>query len=179
MTHHFFGYGSLVNRATHTYPNARAASLPGWRRAWVHTPELPRSFLSVTPDPACKILGLVAEVPDGDWTALDIREAGYIRTPDHALIAEAPHPIQVYAVQNAHAPTQDAPILLSYLDAVIQGFLSEYGRDGAAHFFATTQGWNAPILNDRAAPQYPRAQRLSDAEREVVDAGLRGVRGKL
>ncbi|MDX5384038.1 MAG: gamma-glutamylcyclotransferase, partial [Rhodobacterales bacterium] len=33
----FFGYGSLVNRATHDYGQARAATLPGWRRAWRHT----------------------------------------------------------------------------------------------------------------------------------------------
>jgi hypothetical protein len=176
MTNHFFGYGSLVNRATHSYPNARHATLPGWRRAWVHTPDLPRSFLSVVPDPTCTIMGLVAEVPGGDWAALDIRETGYIRAPDHALIGDHPHPIQVYAVANARTPTPDAPILLSYLDAVIQGFLIEYGHQGASHFFATTTGWNAPILDDRAAPQYPRAQRLSDAERAAVDDGLRTVR---
>ena len=28
----FFGYGSLVNRDTHDYPNAVRATLSGWRR---------------------------------------------------------------------------------------------------------------------------------------------------
>ncbi|SEM78602.1 ChaC-like protein [Pseudorhodobacter antarcticus] len=177
MTHHFFGYGSLVNRATHSYPNARPATLRGWRRAWVHTPDLTRSFLSVIPDPTCTIMGLVAEVPGGDWSALDLREQGYTRSPDHAMVGDHPHPIQVYAVPGGNPPSDHAPILLSYLDAVIQGFLIEYGHQGTSHFFSTTTGWNAPILDDRAAPQYPRAQRLSDAELAVVDAGLRTARG--
>ena len=30
----FFGYGSLVNRATHDYRQAVPARLKGWRRVW-------------------------------------------------------------------------------------------------------------------------------------------------
>ncbi|MDN5786694.1 gamma-glutamylcyclotransferase family protein [Pseudorhodobacter sp.] len=181
MTHHFFGYGSLVNRATHAYPNGQRASLAGWRRAWVHTAALPRSFLSVIRDPGCTIHGLIAEVPGGDWSALDIREEGYTRQPDQAMISGAAFPIQVYAIPDGmgHAPAHDYPILLSYVDAVVQGFLTEYGDQGAAHFFETTTGWDAPILNDRKVPQYPRSQRLSAQAQAVVDAGLRGVGAKV
>jgi hypothetical protein len=181
MTNHFFGYGSLVNRATHAYPNGERASLTGWRRVWVHTDPLPRSFLSVIPDPGCTIHGLIAEVPGGDWSALDLREIGYQRQFEQALIAGAARPIQVYAVPQAdgRAPAGGHPILLSYIDAVIQGFLVEYGAAGAAHFFETTAGWHAPILDDRAAPQYPRAQNLNSTERAVVDAGLKAVGGRI
>jgi hypothetical protein len=177
MANHFFGYGSLVNRATHAYPNGQRATLAGWRRAWVHTPHLARSFLSVVPDPDCTILGLVAEVPGGDWAALDIRETGYIRARAHAVIDDRPHPIQVYCVPQTHArtPARDHPILLSYIDAVVQGFATEYGAAGAAHFFETTKGWDAPILNDRHAPQYPRAQSLSNDEIAMVRDGLHRV----
>ena len=56
------------------------------------------------------------------------------------------------------------PILLSYLDTV--------GPEGAARFFETTSGWDAPILDDRSAPRYPRHQRLSPAETTVVDQHL-------
>jgi hypothetical protein len=86
----------------------------------------------------------------------------------------SPHPIQVYAVPQvqANAPAVAHPILLSYIDVVVQGFLCEFGPQGAEDFFATTTGWNAPILNDRSAPQYPRAQRLTAQETAVVDAGL-------
>jgi hypothetical protein len=180
MTHHFFGYGSLVNRATHSYTNAQPAEIKGWRRAWVHTPVRPLAYLSVVRDPTCTILGLVAEVPGGDWSALDAREYGYIRQADHAH-TPAPQPqttlpIQIYTVPpHANAPATPHPLLLSYLDAVIQGFIREYGAKGAAHFFATTTNWHTPIINDRTAPQYPRAQALTKAELAMVDEGLAGV----
>lgn len=178
MPLHFFGYGSLVNRATHAYPGARTARLAGWRRIWVHTPARDLAFLSVRPAAGCVIEGLVAEVPGGDWAALDDRESAYDRHPATAETAHGPLPAQVYAVPGsaAAAPSSDHPILLSYLDAVVQGFLREYGPAGAERFFATTDGWQAPILNDRDAPLYPRAQVLSDAERALVDALIQGHR---
>ena len=172
---HFFGYGSLVNRATHDYPTPQPARLQGWRRVWVHTPARDLAFLSVRPDPDCEIAGLVAEVPGQDWRALDAREFAYAR---HVVTAKplegAALPAQVYAVPDsaAYPPAIAHPILLSYLDAVVQGFVREFGAAGAAEFFATTDGWQAPILDDRAAPRYPRAQRLSASETRVVDAAL-------
>ncbi len=178
MPQQFFGYGSLVNRATHAYPDATRASLSGWRRVWVHTAVRPLAYLSIEPDADTTIHGLVAHVPGGDWAALDAREYGYTRHLAEArLPCNTPHGVQVYAVPQASAlpPKQAHPILLSYIDAVIQGFLREYGAEGAAHFFATTSGWQAPILNDRPAPQYPRAQVLTAAERAAVDEGLAAV----
>jgi hypothetical protein len=179
MAARFFGYGSLVNRATHDYPGAQAAILQGWRRVWVHTPARAVAFLSVEQAPGTTIAGLVADVPGADWAALDAREFAYAR---HAVSAQTPAgtlPAQVYAVPQGLAPTDDHPILLSYLDAVVQGFLREYGVDGAADFFATTAGWQAPVLDDRAAPRYPRAQALSTRERATVDDGLARVGARL
>lgn len=173
----FFGYGSLVNRATHGYPQPRQASLHGWRRLWVHVASRPVAFLSVEPAPEGHILGLVADVPDGDWAALDKREAAYARHPVTAHVEGGTLAVQVYAVPHEdRLPPSDAhPLLLSYIDTVVQGFLREFGPEGARHFFQTTHGWYAPILNDRAAPRYPRAQRLSARERAAVDAGLAHV----
>jgi hypothetical protein len=131
--------------------------------------------LSVEPDPHSTIQGLIAHVPNGDWAALDAREHGYNRQLAEVLLHDnSPHPIQIYAVPQvqANAPAVAHPILLSYIDVVVQGFLCEFGPQGAEDFFATTTGWNAPILNDRSAPQYPRAQRLTAQETAVVDAGL-------
>jgi len=172
---HFFGYGSLVNRATHDYPGARSARLSGWQRVWVHTPARDLAFLSVRPAPGCNIAGLVAEVPGHDWRALDAREFAYARHPVTAELPDGPGlPAQVYAVpgSEAHAPAVAHPILLSYLDVVVQGFLREFGAKGAEDFFATTAGWQAPVLDDRAAPRYPRAQTLAQSERATVDDAL-------
>lgn len=178
VTARFFGYGSLVNRATHDYPRARRASLAGWRRTWVHTPVRPVAFLSAEPAPGVVIAGLVADVPGADWAGLDAREFAYRRHPVTATDPEGDVlAVQVYAVPAPQQvpPSQAHPILLSYLDTVVQGFVREYGTEGAAEFFATTAGWHAPILNDRAAPRYPRAQVLNGAERALVDRLLEQV----
>ncbi|MGC9418512.1 MAG: gamma-glutamylcyclotransferase family protein [Rhodovulum sp.] len=175
---YFFGYGSLVNRATHDYPRATRARLTGWRRAWTHTTLREVAFLSAVPAPGAVIEGLIAAVPGHDWTALDERERAYDRHPvSHAVDHEAGHPVdvQVYAIhkEKAAAPSIRHPVLLSYVDVVVQGYLREFGVEGARRFFATTDGWEAPILNDRARPIYGRHQALTGDEREFVDHELR------
>lgn len=176
MTAYVFGYGSLVNRATHDYANAHPARLAGWRRAWRHVEGRTVAFLTAVPDPASEIDGLVAGVPDDAWDALDLRERSYLRevasNVAHALGEEAQ--VWLYhAPSHLHRPHSEAhPILLSYLDAVVQGFFREYGAEGVRRFFATTDGWDAPILNDRAAPRYPRHQPLTAEETELSDSCL-------
>ena len=177
---YFFGYGSLVNRATHDYGQTRPARLDGWRRTWRHTDLRPVAFLTAVPDPDCAIDGLIAHVPGDDWRALDEREHAYDRVPvcDHVRHdAPAPINIAVYSVpEGKHGrPSAEHPVLLSYIDTVVQGYLDVFGEAGAEHFFATTSGWSAPILDDRAAPIYPRAQSLTRHETALVDTLLDGV----
>ncbi len=171
---YFFGYGSLVNRATHDYPDARPARVQGWRREWRVANRFGRTFLSAVRDPGQAIDGLVARVPGADWAALDAREAGYAR---HALSPEEmalPVRAQVYAIAEADSalPTDDHPIRLSYLDVVVAGFLTEFGEAGVARFFATTTGWMRPV-DDRAQPLYARARPVSAETRALVDGYLR------
>ena len=173
----FFGYGSLVNRLTHGYGEAYAARVTGWRRIWRHTHLRDTAFLSVEPAPGITIEGLIAAVPGGDWRALDDRETGYDRLPlSEGLAHAATRPVtaHIYSVPTTRTATAGAPqpILLSYLDVVVQGYLREFGEAGAERFFETTQGWEAPVLDDRAAPRYPRAQTLTARERGLVDAAL-------
>lgn len=174
--HYFFGYGSLVNQRTHAYPDGRPAHLQGWRRIWRGTPLAPQAFLSVHRSGSGTIDGLVAAVPAQDWAALDLRETGYDRHPIAGDVSHDLHPeaeVQVYAVADRHhLPLDESPILLSYLDVVVQGFLHHYGPEGARAFFATTDGWERTVLDDRQAPQYPRHQVLTEAERAVVDSHL-------
>lgn len=175
----FFGYGSLVNRATHAYPEATRASVRGYRRLWKKTRLRRLAFLTVAPAEGTQIDGLIAAVPGGDWAALDMREAAYLREPvteiDHT---RAPRPeVQLYRTKPEHDSdaTEDHPILLSYLDTVLQGFHREFGAEGVARFFASTEGWDAPILDDRAEPIYPRVQPLTESERRMVDTHLDGL----
>lgn len=176
---YFFGYGSLVNRATHVYAPAWPARLVGWRRRWVHTDGRGAPFLTGLRDAGSVIDGLVALVPGGDWVALDLREEGYVRHP--VSVQGEVRAAQVYAVppETVVVQVQPAPILLSYLDVVVQGYLREFGQAGAEAFFATTDGWETPIHDDRAAPMYPRAQALRAEETAFVDAMLQQVGGRV
>lgn len=171
---HFFGYGSLVNLATHDYTAPRLAALSGWRRVWRHTTLRPVAYLSVEPCENTEIAGVIAQVPQGDWAALDEREAAYVRRDVTDQIAgwQEAGQVAVYQVEQAQAPTARHPILLSYVDVVLQGYLQQYGQEGAREFCASTHGWNAPILNDRNQPRYPRHQILSSEERTIVDGLL-------
>ncbi|WP_425071598.1 gamma-glutamylcyclotransferase family protein [Sagittula sp. S175] len=177
MTHmYFFGYGSLVNAATHAHTPLHKATAKGWRRAWVAVPERDLCYLSAVADPLSVLHGAIAPVPGNDWAALDLREAAYARHDqteqiDHDSPARS---IALYAVapERHTDPGPDNPILLSYLDTVITGFLALHGPQGAMEFFASTSGWQAPILNDRVAPRYPRTTPLSEQVREMVDEGL-------
>jgi hypothetical protein len=172
----FYGYGSLVNRDTHVYANATRAQLAGWRRTWVYTSARGQAFLSVIPDAGTTIDGLIAEVPNGDWAALDAREYGYARIESGAAVRHPRDPapeVSHYSVpRETWVQSGDNHILMSYLDVVVQGYLREFGAAGVADFFATTDRWETPVLNDRAAPLYPRAQTLSAQETALVDQHL-------
>ena len=174
----FFGYGSLVNRATHVYAPAHRARLAGWRRTWRHTAHRDGPFLTAIPCPATEIEGLIAAVPGADWVALDAREDGYDRLPTGAGLRMeagtevATGDVQIYSVPDHAVTAPGGPILLSYLDVVLQGYLREFGAAGVRGFMDTTDGWDTPVLNDRALPRYPRHQRLSAEETALVDAEL-------
>jgi hypothetical protein len=175
----FFGYGSLVNRTTHVYEDAHRAKASGWRRTWRHTALHPAPFLTAIPCEKTEIDGLIAHVPGGDWAALDARETGYDRLP---ATHQVTHPVErnidvaIYSVpEMLEIPDLRHPILLSYLDVVIQGYLREFGEAGALRFFETTDGWDAPIKDDRNTPEYPRHRVLSAQETDFVDAQLRAL----
>lgn len=180
----FFGYGSLVNTQTHVYDRHHRARLDGWRRVWRHTPFREMAFLTAEPFEGSYIDGLIAAVPGADWAALDLRETGYDRLPLAQGIrheASDAGEIAVYHIPaDKHGPTDGPrPILLSYLDVVVQGYLQVFGEEGGQHFFDTTAGWDTTILDDRDAPQYPRAQLLKTEETRFVDRALAGMGAQL
>lgn len=158
----FFGYGSLVNLNTHSYTAPRPVQVSGWRRVWRSTTHSPYAILSVQRCPDTTLDGIVAAVPDGDWGALDQREAAYVRQnlPDGTAIYEI--------TENILSPAAPHPILRSYLDVVIQGYLHQFGAEPAARFVTTTTGWRA-VHDDRNSPVYPRHQVLTLDETAFVD----------
>lgn len=172
----FFGYGSLVNRATHDHEEAHPARLRGWRRVWRHTALRPVAFLTAIPDPEAEIDGLIAAVPGADWRALDVREHAYDRVAAEQVAHGAPTAfnIHLYTIPDGKhgRPDRLHPVLLSYIDVVVEGYLNEFGTDGVARFFASTAGWEAPIADDRRDPRYSRHRAVAPATRRLVDARL-------
>ena len=172
----YFGYGSLVNRATHRTAilHAVPARLKGWRRTWRPRPDMPgfpAALLSVRPEPDALCDGLVVFDRAENLSAVDAREARYRRlelAPD-SLETAAPLPtglpLYVYVAQTDIPPHREPPMILrSYLDAVLQGFLAEHGEAGVSRFLAETDGFETPIHDDRHRPIYPRAVDLAEHE---------------
>ncbi len=179
MNDHFiFGYGSLVNRATHGYEAAYPARLTGWRRAWRHTTLREVAFLNAVPEPGHEMAGLVIGVPR-EAPELDSREYAYTRTDvtgwvDHPLAG--PVEVNVFAIPQASGDRRAGHVLLlSYIDVVVQGYFCEYGHDGVRDFFETTDGWDATVIGDRAAPRYPRSQTVEPELTMLVDHWLAKV----
>lgn len=174
----FFGYGSLINGASHNARTLGPAKLDGWRRVWRGTTLRGPAYLSVEPHESSAIMGLLARPRNGDWTRLDQREAAYHRHDVALQVSSGQsgalhNPVMLYVVpQHVWDKNDDAhPVLLSYLDVVISGILTEFGPAGVAGFFETTTGWRA-LHDDRAAPIYPRAAAATDAGRAAVDKAV-------
>ena len=178
----YFGYGSLVNLATLQTPyiSAHRARLTGWRRRWLAQPRVVNgyapvdglAFLSVEPDPATTIEGIVILDHRASLLSLDQREALYQRVllPRSCLDFLDDDPLHsgsqafLYRAQQPDAD-QNARILRSYLDAVMQGYLEHFGENGVRNFITTTDNFQCPIHEDREAPLYPRPVSLGDDEK--------------
>lgn len=187
----YFGYGSLVNPATHRTPvkSAHVAALHGWRRVWVPRPNMPgfaSALLSVEPVADSVIDGLLIGDEAASLPALDAREAHYDRivlaqdnvVPRDPALA-APVVTFIYAARPVAAGKVDLPILQSYLDAVLQGFLHLGGEAALIRFVESTTGWARDVHRDRHDPAYPRAVRLEASEADMIDAIVRTAQAGL
>ena len=80
----FFGYGSLVNVATHDYADPRPAMLHGWRRVWRKTNLREAAYLSVEPANDSTLRGLIIhtrEFPGWDSFGAMVGHMRFVR--DH------------------------------------------------------------------------------------------------
>jgi len=119
---------------------------------------------SIVPSEGTTIKGLICRVGPSQIDALDKREAGYNLHQLHPETLSAPHSTEcVHTYVSASDPdgSNVHPILQSYLDTVLTGFLTEFDKQGVHHFVETTTGWETPILRDRASPIYPRTTALT------------------
>lgn len=141
----------------------------------IETPHGKICALTVAPDPRVAIAGLVLFHDIRGFDELDQRESGYSRGPVPARLDSPDHSTAglgcfTYVGDPAHhrSGSNEFPIWRSYLDCVLAGYFELGGHWAMEDFIASTQGWDAPILDDRQTPLYPRAVALaSDLERGI------------
>ncbi len=149
------------------------AVLKGWRRVWENRTADPKrrshrctslSIEALAHPSMGSIEGVVARMPVSELTQLDEREAGYDRLKlpvDEFELTDRVETdfVYVYQSQVLHRflADEEHPILQSYIDCVLAGYLTQFGRSGMQNMVNSTRGWDRPVMDDRVAPHYPRA----------------------
>ncbi|MCB5162364.1 gamma-glutamylcyclotransferase family protein [Marinomonas algarum] len=167
--HFILGYGSLINGESRAKTGETGdvwpVKLHDFERHWSEMScEFGMSSVAVVAAPGRACNGVLVEVPQDQFPFFDEREVGYQRTevtPSQLSgYQQGSLPAGTYWVYHTDevvAPHPGSPIALSYLDVILSGCL-ERGDAFTEDFLTLTQGWSSPLLNDRPAPRYPRAQ---------------------
>ncbi|GAB3487316.1 gamma-glutamylcyclotransferase family protein [Marinomonas epiphytica] len=174
--HFILGYGSLINSVSRAKTGETGqvwpVKLDGFQRHWsIMSRDAVMSSVAVVQARGESCNGVLVEVPEDQFPLFDERETGYHRAKidlqQLTSYSEEPLPngtYWVYYTDNVLIPNQQSPIVLSYLDVILSGCL-EHGDAFAQDFLALTKGWQAPLLNDRQQPRYPRVQPELSTER--------------
>ncbi|WP_133010709.1 gamma-glutamylcyclotransferase family protein [Marinomonas flavescens] len=174
--HFILGYGSLINGESRSKTGETGdvwpVKLHGFERHWsVMSSEYGMSSVAVVKASECACNGVLVEVPYDQFPLFDQREQGYQRSQiaREQLTTYLEHELPqgtywVYHTHNVVEPDDNCPIALSYVDVILSGCL-EHGDAFAQDFLALTKGWQAPLLNDRQQPRYPRVQPDLSTER--------------
>ena len=108
--------------------------------------------------------GVVVRLPLEALPVLDEREGGYDRLTLPASHFDLPEglgadEVHVYRskLENRLPAAPAQPILQTYVDCVMAGYLRLYGEGGLDAFMLSTRGWDGAIENDRERPRYVRA----------------------
>jgi len=185
----YFGYGSLVNDATrHDQSVAVRGTLRGYVREWRIAGQTPRGRvcgLTASPKAGTDIKGVMVIDSADRLGELDQREWRYDRHGLHDEAFEAHnddhgHPVTdpfVYRCKDEHYRwgDDDHPIIQTYVDCVLKGYLDHFGEAGVHHFIDTTDGWQTPIWADRQTPFYARAMSIDPEELRYFDEVLTAI----
>ena len=174
------GYGSFLQRAsrTRTMPTVVTVlpiELRGFRRGFFferQSPGFRTAFLGAVVDPSGSFNAVLFPVDEPDLVASDARESSYCRasvprSDITVLSGTAPDPssriwIYVNPPDTIGLPSNDSPIVQSYVDIFLSGCLEieeEYSLTGFAdRCIDTTTDWSKHWVNDRIAPRRPVAE---------------------
>lgn len=183
-THHVFAYGSLINaesrRRSLAYRSVHRARLLGYRRGWYTQVQTNGATgLGLVSDADAQCNGVLIELDKRELQNVDARELPY----SYERVAIAPAsvstqsknvdpgvPLWTYLTPNIELPSDECPIIQSYVDVILSGCLA-FDREFAREFVQTTSAWDSPWLDDRARPRYPYALDQTELE-PVIDSVL-------
>ncbi|MGQ7844547.1 gamma-glutamylcyclotransferase family protein [Granulosicoccus sp. 3-233] len=179
---------------------AHSARLNGWQRVWDHRvtdPAREKRCTSLSIEPTSGVVvqpgqevvpagidGVVVRLPLAHLPQLDAREAGYDRLSlplsdfelsdelRQQMFEEGVESIMVYRSQteNRLLADQGNPVLQSYVDCVMAGYLQRFGEQGVQDMVNSTRGWECPLFDDRRDPFYPRWVDVDDSSRQYFDS---------
>lgn len=160
------------------------ATLNGFHRVWGNRtadPERVQQCTSLSietsaPERKGSIEGVIARMPASELPQLDQRESGYDRLKlpiSDFNLSESIETDFVYVyqseMQRRYLANAEHPILQSYIDCVLAGYLQQFGLAGMQAMIDTTRGWDRPVMNDRAVPRYPRAVDVGEELQSSID----------
>lgn len=167
---YIFGYGSLTNsKSREASLGTRSEAIParisakfGYTRKWNQRSQTLMTALGLEKGSGSTINGVVYPVSGTDMDIWDARETGYERKLVPWELVQSTGwqglpstgKLWIYVSKNAATPDRDFPIVQSYVDVCLLGFL-EYGEDFAIEFLKSTEGWSEWWLNDRIMERRP------------------------
>jgi hypothetical protein len=172
------GYGSLMQDESRkrTSPQAGPAhpvKVTGYRRGWFAKGDplgFSTTFLGAVPEPGSELNAVIYRLEVDELLATDQREASYCRSsvPISNVQALEKGPFEVSAGQvwiytnrpeSVATPSDQYPIVQSYVDIFVSGCLEQEQRFGLKGFalqcVATTRDWSRHWVNDRLYPRRP------------------------
>lgn len=176
---YLFGYGSLISTNSRSKTGITSQATPciiqGYKRSW--TQPIPSDkvlALEVIAMANFSCNGVLIPINDSELVNFDLREKGYLRVKvdinsiETNLQLSENDTVWIY-VNNKQADIKASyRIIQSYVDVILSGCL-EYGESFAIDFINTTHQWDQPWINDRLSPIYPRAIKLSQKQKNLID----------
>lgn len=189
--HVIMGYGSLMNAdSRHRHSNIPhhgiSVSVLGFERAWV-TRSLPEkqtyvgayqqanAWLNAQLVPSHLDPSIQQREQDYRFTSVNVAQLSlsYDDAVKETLAAWlSARELWICETLHTQPATDEYPVNQSYVDTCLAGCLELGGESAARDFIQSTKAWDHPRVNDRQAPNYPRAARVSPEVHTTIDGLL-------
>ena len=167
-----FAYGSLVNHFSRKKVIQNVSSFYGnlsaYKRIWCINVEAKKfTGLGLIYDKNHYCNGIYIPISEEDINRLDEREIkGSGNKYERILINNTlcdkrfkENEVYTYVSKVIENPSPNCPLIQSYIDVVIQGFI-QYNKEYAKEFCQTTFKWNENYINDRNNPIYHKTNNI-------------------